>query len=95
MPSMADTIKVIDKMSKTFGELSICFATIVANLNQVDVDLHAEDLQEVLIDYNLDQAAETWAKVTVFAKVFAETNLGAAGPGEAALKPEGDEWRIQ
>jgi hypothetical protein len=30
MPSMADTIKVIDKMSKTFGELSICFATIVA-----------------------------------------------------------------
>ncbi|KAG9200134.1 hypothetical protein G6514_007612 [Epicoccum nigrum] len=85
--TIANAINAVDKMQKTFGELATCFSAILDNLNNVESDSNVEDIQTILVDYNIDEAAKTWKQVAIYAKVFTETGLARDAAKEAPPIP--------
>jgi hypothetical protein len=85
--TIANAITAVDKMQKTFGELANCFSDILDNLNNLESDSNVDIILEVLVDYNIDEAAKTWKQVAIYAKVFTETGLARDAAKEAPPIP--------
>jgi hypothetical protein len=85
--TIANAITAVDKMQKTFGELANCFSDILDNLNNLESDSNVDIILEVLVDYNIDEAAKTWKQVAIYAKVFTETGLARDAAKEAPPLP--------
>jgi hypothetical protein len=85
--TIANAITAVDKMQKTFGELANCFSDILDNLNNLESDSNVDIILEVLVDYNIDEAAKTWKQVAIYAKVFTETGLARDAANDAPPIP--------
>ena len=81
--TIANAINPVDKMQKTFGELTTCFSAILNNLNNVESDSSVEGIQTILVEYNIDEATKTWRQVAIYAKVLRETGLARDAAKEA------------
>jgi len=85
--TIANAINAVDKMQKTFGELATCFSAILDTLDNFESDSNVEDIQTILVEYNIDEAAKTWKQVAIYAKVLTETGLARDAAKEAPPIP--------